>query len=529
MSNNKFSLIKPLMALISKSIRAKLILCFTLAFCIFSFVFTASIYFSAKYFLQDNVEKSTSSTLYSVKAIVETAINIAVSNYLKPVVQKNDLYVRSQISHQSEKHKDVKNINLGSYPVFINTNMAEQIESYVVDIDGHVLTSTIKHSVDDNLWSKRDANGLYYFQHLASIARALPHGETGFSHYWQDGQFIIAVFSFIKEMDLIVVTTSPRNALDFFTNTDAIRDELVALKIGNNGSIEIFDEVGLQYVHSAKQFEGNIRISNTHLKIKQLKEGRFISQERLADVGSQGYFTTSAKIKNDKLITKHYEFTLAEQIKNFNQQIESGSLKKSELSHFLSLSSDSCNILHSTLYNAGKLVKSFKVVMLDQSRNEIRDISLKAYILDIYTSLKHEHKRYNLEFVVNCPDNINLHCDPAHLYQIFNNLILNSLRHAFNLEETNEIQINVDTTETNLMITFQDNGSGISDEILPNIFKPFFTTKRELGGSGIGLHVVVSNIVENVFKGTIQCESNAGARFIISMPCEGLVLSERII
>jgi signal transduction histidine kinase len=53
-----------------------------------------------------------------------------------------------------------------------------------------------------------------------------------------------------------------------------------------------------------------------------------------------------------------------------------------------------------------------------------------------------------------------------------------------------------------------DNGSGIREEIIPNIFEPFYTTKEE-HGCGIGLSST-KHIVEKYFNGTISVKSRLG-------------------
>ena len=69
-------------------------------------------------------------------------------------------------------------------------------------------------------------------------------------------------------------------------------------------------------------------------------------------------------------------------------------------------------------------------------------------------------------------------------------------------------------------ITFEviDNGMGISPEDIPHIFEPFFSTKHDTSGIGLGL-AIVHGIVQN-HKGKIQVKSEPGhgATFIITMP-----------
>src|SRR6185436_14829304 len=66
-------------------------------------------------------------------------------------------------------------------------------------------------------------------------------------------------------------------------------------------------------------------------------------------------------------------------------------------------------------------------------------------------------------------------------------------------------------------VEFYDNGVGIKREDLGKVFDPFFTTRRETGGTGLGLSVSFGIIRD--FGGTIKVESEEGkfTRFIIEL------------
>jgi len=63
-----------------------------------------------------------------------------------------------------------------------------------------------------------------------------------------------------------------------------------------------------------------------------------------------------------------------------------------------------------------------------------------------------------------------------------------------------------------------DNGGGISDEIIENIFNPYFTTKHDACGTGIGLYLA-KNIIESRMKGSLSVKTiNFGSCFTIKIP-----------
>jgi signal transduction histidine kinase len=102
------------------------------------------------------------------------------------------------------------------------------------------------------------------------------------------------------------------------------------------------------------------------------------------------------------------------------------------------------------------------------------------------------------------------------LKQIFMNLMLNA-RAA--MPESGEIRIEVIPRDHSVQIIFQDTGPGIDPKHIPYIFEPFYTTRQEGAGTGLGLSVCHS-IVKN-HNGTIEfCNNPVGGRFKVELPIE---------
>jgi PAS domain S-box-containing protein len=68
------------------------------------------------------------------------------------------------------------------------------------------------------------------------------------------------------------------------------------------------------------------------------------------------------------------------------------------------------------------------------------------------------------------------------------------------------------------MITIEDNGGGVDEEIIERIFEPYFTTKHQSQGTGLGLHMSYKIITESL-KGSIYVKNTSnGAKFFIELP-----------
>ena len=80
------------------------------------------------------------------------------------------------------------------------------------------------------------------------------------------------------------------------------------------------------------------------------------------------------------------------------------------------------------------------------------------------------------------------------------------------------IDISMDDKDDKVIIMIEDNGGGIPEHILPKIFNPYFTTKHQSQGTGLGLHMSYT-IMTKSLKGNLYAENtNNGAKFYIEIP-----------
>ena len=98
---------------------------------------------------------------------------------------------------------------------------------------------------------------------------------------------------------------------------------------------------------------------------------------------------------------------------------------------------------------------------------------------------------------------------------VFNNLIKNAIQ-AMPSDRKAQIDINLATTDNNIVITVTDNGNGIPTEIQEKIFKPNFTTKST--GMGLGLAIVNNIILEHNGEISFTTKENEYTTFSIKLP-----------
>jgi len=201
------------------------------------------------------------------------------------------------------------------------------------------------------------------------------------------------------------------------------------------------------------------------------------------------------------------------------EQFSNETLKRSDLENFLERSQQGVDIAINNLNRASELVKTFKKVASDQHVEELRRFSLADYLANTVTSLAPKLKQQNVVIKWTCDENIMLESYPGLLWQVFSNLVMNSLIHGYEHKEKGTISIQVETLDDWLKIIYQDDGCGMSDEVRNSIFLPFYTTKRHTGGTGLGMHIVY-NMISQKLQGSISCESQLGqgTTFEITLP-----------
>ena len=108
---------------------------------------------------------------------------------------------------------------------------------------------------------------------------------------------------------------------------------------------------------------------------------------------------------------------------------------------------------------------------------------------------------------------------PSEFSQVILNIISNAKDALLgNNIENPVVRIETKVEDNKVYISIKDNAIGIDESIINKIFEPYFTTKDEVQGTGIGLYMS-KIIVEKNMNGEIYVENtNKGANFIIKFP-----------
>lgn len=113
--------------------------------------------------------------------------------------------------------------------------------------------------------------------------------------------------------------------------------------------------------------------------------------------------------------------------------------------------------------------------------------------------------------------------DSAQIHQVLLNLLLNAIQA---IDKQGRITVELESRDASVAIIVSDNGRGISPEHLPNIFRPFYTTK----GNGTGLGLSLATRIVEQHEGTIQVTSvvGKGTRFTVLLPNKRRAAEEEV-
>ncbi|MBM9575738.1 PAS domain S-box protein [Leptospira sp. 201903070] len=162
---------------------------------------------------------------------------------------------------------------------------------------------------------------------------------------------------------------------------------------------------------------------------------------------------------------------------------------------------------------------------IDDFRNYFRPnktkekFSLKTVIQKSFSLVSESLKSHNISIYFNPDEDYEVFGFPNEFSQVILNIIANS-RDALMESRPEEPEIHVDIRKEGdkKLVIIRDNGGGIETSVLEKLFQPYFTTKDQGKGTGIGLYMSKS-IIENNMEGKIYAyNSDKGAVMVIELP-----------
>jgi PAS domain S-box-containing protein len=267
-------------------------------------------------------------------------------------------------------------------------------------------------------------------------------------------------------------------------------------------------------ISERKRSEQEIRSAKdaAEAALRDLRETQvsLIESEKLAALGRL-VAGVAHEINNPVGIGLTVASSLAQKSAAFAEEVANGvDLKRSSLTDFLEATRDASSQLIANLNRAAELIQSFKQVAADRSYSDQRTFDVSNLTKQVLMSLRPGLRKHSLKLNLECQPDLTMRSYPGSYGQVLTNLFLNSVTHAFPDGTRGTIDIKARACgEHDIEVLFSDDGCGMSPDVRRQAFNPFFTTRRDLGCTGLGLHIV-HNIVTNRLGGKLRLDSEPG-------------------
>ncbi len=148
---------------------------------------------------------------------------------------------------------------------------------------------------------------------------------------------------------------------------------------------------------------------------------------------------------------------------------------------------------------------------------EKKEFPIKETIVDVAALMKSNLKGIEISYDID--DTLSIKSYKSELSQVIITLLNNATEVLHNSDIVNKkIHITLKEKDNSAILQIEDNADGIEDKNLTKIFDPYFTTKKQIGGTGLGLYIA-KIIIEQSMNGKLLVSNiKEGARFSIVLP-----------
>jgi signal transduction histidine kinase len=171
------------------------------------------------------------------------------------------------------------------------------------------------------------------------------------------------------------------------------------------------------------------------------------------------------------------------------------------------------------------LLNDFVERILDAAVQDIPDFNLKKEKIDLHTlfdELIQSHSvldKKTVNFRLTGQEPAFIQADQLHLQTAFHNIIDNAIKYS---NGTVEIHIDIAENNRDCTIKIRDNGMGIPQQYIKNIFEKFFRVPQgdaqSIKGFGLGLYYVSSIVKKHSGSISVHSKLRSGTEFIITLP-----------
>ncbi|MDW7681418.1 MAG: ATP-binding protein, partial [bacterium] len=148
---------------------------------------------------------------------------------------------------------------------------------------------------------------------------------------------------------------------------------------------------------------------------------------------------------------------------------------------------------------------------------------LKLIVDKSINLVRHSMDMKGIKLIKNfCDDETILVCDADAIQQMMIALLINAIEAS--PTQGGELKVGLQRSDPDKLIRLEimDNGTGISEEVLPHIFEPFYSTKDSEKNTGLGLAVVYGIVERHGGSIDVKSQENRGTTFLINLPINSI-------
>ena len=345
--------------------------------------------------------------------------------------------------------------------------------------------------------------------------------EDDFEQVWQ------GLISHINNRtEFIDVTYRVRDGKD---NWRWVRNRAKAVERGEDGkALRIIGTI--DDIQELKQTQSDLLVLNQELENRVAERTAELSQafeslkttqkelvesEKLAALG--GLVVGIAHELNTPLgITVTAATEIERSINRVCAQKNQQTLTKAKFDQFEQSAKEGMTLLLNNLHRTDRLIQDFKALAFETHSETGKPFDVLS-LLESLRELKQQHfAQHHIDMQVECEQNVTLVSHVDAVKMVIEQLINNSITHAFEAVAAPRVSIRVFELNNQIKLQYSDNGKGLSIDALGRIFEPFYTTKRGSECTGLGM-LIVHNLVVHKLSGSIGCESEPGLGLTVTI------------
>lgn len=274
--------------------------------------------------------------------------------------------------------------------------------------------------------------------------------------------------------------------------------------LANQAAIAIENSYALRLIES---YSDELEQKNVHLSEVQ---SQLVHAEKMSSIG-QLASGIAHEIRNPLNIIEGARYYLA-------NHLESSAGKDSVAGEYL-------EYIANEIQRTNKLIDEL-LLFSKPTNSELSEVNFNSLVDNILILTRKQVNDHSVRIEkVYDPDLPSVYADSNQIWQVFVNLLINSLEsmgkngHLQIKTGVNKIVNDLNKEVKSAFVIFKDNGQGISDESIEKIFDPFFTTKAS--GTGLGLSVGYKIINSHNGRMLVNSKVGKGTKFMVEIPIDG--------